>query len=99
MPELRTAADSVIYAYGQRTGRVIVDVDGDFNESKYPPGPLNPGIIRFNSRRDDDAALFAMFKKFWQSGLRKHAKNSITYLTAGRVRINRAGAEPLISSL
>jgi predicted nuclease of predicted toxin-antitoxin system len=87
MPSLVHAKDSVIYAYAQKTRRIIVDVDGDFKEASYPPGVSNPGIIRFNSARTNYQVRCLIFKRFWQSGLRAQAKNAYTYLTSGPPRI------------
>jgi predicted nuclease of predicted toxin-antitoxin system len=95
IPGLKGALDRDIYAYAQRTNRIVVNVDGDFNERSFPPGPKNPGIIRFNSGRDDNAALFDQFKVFWQSGVRRFARNSVVFVTSREIRIVRQGGEAL----
>src|SRR5689334_17943980 len=96
IPTLKGALDREIYAYAQHANRIVVNIDGDFNERFYPPGPKNPGIIRFNSGRDDNDALFDQFKAFWQSGVRRYARNSFVYLTSREIRIIRRPGDPII---
>ena len=93
IPVLRDAADDTIYQHAQMENRVIVDLDGDFNETRYPPGPENPGIIRFSSSRQHDYALLEIFKTFWTCGIRQHCKHSVTYLTLKGVRIRSVHQE------
>lgn len=60
--------------------RILVTTDRGLNERAFPIC-THPGIImlRFSCRHEPAAQR--VFRKFLLSGLRKHAKDSVTYLS------------------
>ena len=78
--------DLQIVSFAKKHRRIIVAVDNDFKPSRYPLSS-HFGVIKFSTTREDDGCLFAIFKSFWHSGYRKHARNAYTYLTTNGVKI------------
>lgn len=77
------AKDPTVVAFANKDRRTIIALDTDFK--KYD---VEWGVIKLNSPdRADDDCLFAIFRTFWQSGLRNQSKKRRTSLSNDGVRI------------
>jgi hypothetical protein len=74
--------DTVIAAFANKNRRVIVAVDSDYNGLH-----VQEGLIKLFAGRDNEDCLFAIFRTFWQSGLRQKSLKRRAYLTNDGVRI------------
>jgi hypothetical protein len=74
--------DTVIAAFANKNRRVIVAVDSDYNGLH-----VQEGLIKLIAGRDNEDRLFAIFRTFWQSGLRQKSHKRRAYLTNDGVRI------------
>ena len=80
------AEDSTVAMFANKERRTIVAIDSDFKRLR-----VEWGVIKINSPdRADDACLFAIFRTFWQSGLRAKSRKNRTSLTNDGVTIKNS---------
>ncbi len=71
------AEDTVVAVFANKDRRTIVAIDSDFKKLS-----VECGVIKINSPdRADDECLFAIFRAFWQSGLRAKSRKRRTSLS------------------
>lgn len=77
------AKDTAVAALANRDRRIIVAMDSDFMKHV-----VEWGVIKLNGPdRADDNCLFAIFRAFWQSGLRSSSRKRRTSLSNDGMRI------------
>ncbi len=75
----RKTTDAAVVAYATEQRRIVVTVEGRFNERKFKIC-THPGIIIFKATKHHEAVKAEIFRKFMRSGKRSKAKHAVTYL-------------------
>lgn len=78
-----STTDEAIMEYATKENRVVVTVEGRFDESRFPIC-THPGIIVLKAPGRHEAEKAAMFRRFMQSGHRAKCRHAITALTLDR---------------
>jgi len=92
MPTLCDATDDAIMEYAKQENRIVITTETNFNERSFPIC-THPGIIVLASRQRHEAVGAQIFQRFLLSGFRKHAKDSVTYLTDDRAIVRTHDGE------
>jgi len=83
IPDLCDAPDDGIMEYAKRENRIVITTETAINERTFPICS-HPGIIVLALRERHEAIGARIFQRFLLSGLRKHARDSVTYLSKGK---------------
>jgi predicted nuclease of predicted toxin-antitoxin system len=94
MPQLCEATDEAIMEYAKQENRIVVTTETGINEKSFPICS-HPGIIILASRQRHEAIRARIFQNFFLSGFRKLAKDSVTYLTAGKAIVRTHQGEEI----
>ncbi len=92
--QIKGCTDDGVMKYAQEHSRIVVAIDGDFNESRYPLG-THLGIIRFDMKRTTAEEQCKKFKTFYQSGRRRSSLRGFTYLTSEQIEIRHENKPPI----
>jgi predicted nuclease of predicted toxin-antitoxin system len=80
IPSMVGATDAAVMECAKESNRIVVTTETGINEKTFKICS-HPGIIILATKDRHESIQAKLFQRFLLSGFRKHAKDSVTYLT------------------